>query len=420
MVLGSSLVLARGGPHLLFSSDTHMRRVLPSFSSRVKQIVKRTVRSVPTKSYIPASAASQYTGARWCATSGARGRSDHSAPATSCTMRRDAEKPYACRGDPTFSQLFDHCHTTTSRIAGDFSCDWEHWPCSDFFQVPGGIWTYISESELILNRIYKLPKPIVPLAFHEGNDAHLLFEAGLEYYQYNGETGYLWHYERERFASRDDFLACFLDPVKGKRQMIPQPEDYEAIEDAVQDEEDRAEAAEAARQRRTSIVDFSHHHVRGVSISPQAVVTLRSLRQRITTPYPYSPPSLPRPQLGHGAITVPENHGAFPGCAFCTRRSSRGSASASASISSGFSTTSRFAIDGKNRRRLICTTLSVPFSLSPASPSLPDLGIFATRGSLSGLPLTLSFRPPGPHLGSQQNKSVIYNATTRLCQSEQK
>ncbi|KAJ7662777.1 hypothetical protein DFH06DRAFT_1128988 [Mycena polygramma] len=162
----------------------------------------------------------------------------NSALATFRTMNRKTEKPYARRGDPTFSQLFDHCHTTTSQIAGGFSCDWEQWPCSDFFQVPGGIWT-----------IYKLPKPIIPLAFHEGNDAHLLFEAGSEYYQYDGDSGYLWHYERKWFTSHTDFLANFLDPVKGQRQIIPQPEDLEAIEDAVQDEEDRAEAAEAARQR---------------------------------------------------------------------------------------------------------------------------------------------------------------------------
>ncbi|KAJ7662798.1 hypothetical protein DFH06DRAFT_1325150 [Mycena polygramma] len=95
-------------------------------------------------------------------------------------------------------------------------------------------------------RIYKLPKPIVPLAFHDGNDAHLLFEAGSEYYQYDGENGYLWHYERKRFSSRDDFLANFLDTVKGQRQIIAQPEDFEAIEDTVQTEEDEAEAAEAS------------------------------------------------------------------------------------------------------------------------------------------------------------------------------
>ncbi|KAJ6473396.1 hypothetical protein C8R47DRAFT_1145400 [Mycena vitilis] len=210
-----------------------LRPVATAFSVRAKQTIRRTVLSIPKDSRPTIHRLRLHT--------------HNSTLATSCTMSRETEKPYARRGDPTFSQLFDHCHTTTTQIAGGFSCDWEHWPCSDFFQVPGGgIWTYVSEAEVILNRIYKLPKPIIPLAFHEGNDAHVLFEAGSEYYQYDGDNGYLWHYERKSFISRDDFLANFL---KGKRQIIPQPEDYEAIENAVQDEEDMAEAAEAVRQR---------------------------------------------------------------------------------------------------------------------------------------------------------------------------
>ncbi|KAJ7662781.1 hypothetical protein DFH06DRAFT_1471529 [Mycena polygramma] len=212
-----------------------LRPVATAFPVRAKQTIQRTVLPIPTNSRPTTHRLRLYT--------------HNSTLAAFCTMSRETEKPYARRGDPTFSQLFDHCHTTTSRIAGGFSCDWEHWPCSDFFQVPGGIWTYVSEAEVILNKVYKLPKPIIPLAFHEGNDAHLLFEAGSEYYQYDGDNGYLWHYERKRFTSHTDFLANFLDTVKGQRQVIPQPEDFEAIEHAVQDEEDRAEAAEAARQR---------------------------------------------------------------------------------------------------------------------------------------------------------------------------
>ncbi|KAJ7603694.1 hypothetical protein DFH06DRAFT_1392743 [Mycena polygramma] len=134
-------------------------------------------------------------------------------------------KAFPLRFNPEYKQLFDHCYDATSPIGAGFSRDWENWQRIDFFKVRDS-WMDVTEAELVLNKIYKLPKPIIPLAFLDAHDYHLLLEAGSEHYYLDGADGHLFQYET-RFVDRDDFLENFLE--KGHMKEIPWPEDAKAI-----------------------------------------------------------------------------------------------------------------------------------------------------------------------------------------------
>ncbi|KAJ6461575.1 hypothetical protein C8R47DRAFT_1159266 [Mycena vitilis] len=157
--------------------------------------------------------------------------------ALSTAMVDQSERnPVSLRFNPQYKQLFDHCYDAASPIGAGFSRDWDEWECIDFFRVRD-TWLDITPAELHLNLIYKLPKPIVPLAFLNAHDYHLLFEAGAEYYYFDGADGHLFQYET-RFGDRDDFLENFLE--KGHMKKVPWPEDAEMIADATRAQQNAA------------------------------------------------------------------------------------------------------------------------------------------------------------------------------------
>ncbi|KAJ6461577.1 hypothetical protein C8R47DRAFT_105983 [Mycena vitilis] len=144
-------------------------------------------------------------------------------PARTPMSSQADREPVSLRPNPKYKQLFDHCYDATSPIGAGFSRDWDNWQCIDFFKVRD---SWMAQAELVLNKIYKLPKPIIPLAFLNAHDYHLLFEAGSEYHYLDGADGHLFQYET-RFVDRDDFLMNFLE--KGHMKEIPWPEDAKAI-----------------------------------------------------------------------------------------------------------------------------------------------------------------------------------------------
>ncbi|KAJ6461578.1 hypothetical protein C8R47DRAFT_1225823 [Mycena vitilis] len=153
-------------------------------------------------------------------------------------------KPVLLRSNTEYKQLFDHCYDSSSPICAGFSRDWDNWERADFFRVLDN-WMDVTEAELILNKIYKLPKPVIPLAFLNAHECHLLFEAGSEYYYYDGADGHL--YRCEGFADRDDFIKNFL--VKGHTREIPWPDDGKAIGYETQWQQRDAKSAFVRRQR---------------------------------------------------------------------------------------------------------------------------------------------------------------------------
>ncbi|KAJ7612929.1 hypothetical protein DFH06DRAFT_1344842 [Mycena polygramma] len=188
-----------------------------------------------------------------------------------CRIYLSHFKAVPLRFNPEYKQLFDHCYDTSFPIGARFSRDWDNWERGDFFRVLDN-WMDVTEAELVLNRIYKLPKPIVPFAFLNAHECHLIFEAGSEYYYYDGADGHLYRYEPEGFADRDDFLKNFM--VKAIMKEIPWPDDAKAIIKATQVQQWEPKSVYVQQQRLTA--KASVHFPLWIIISNLKVVSLRS------------------------------------------------------------------------------------------------------------------------------------------------
>ncbi|KAJ7156338.1 hypothetical protein C8R46DRAFT_1115732, partial [Mycena filopes] len=132
------------------------------------------------------------------------------------------------------------CYTTTAPIAEDFSCDWANWSGDTFIRVIPEF-NKITRVEFLFERIYKQTGTIKPLAFMEGAEHRLVFEAGEKYYFWDGIWGNLYCYAKDKFpGGRDDFLLhLFDDGVHGEILPAPLEEEYRRISRALYEEDPR-------------------------------------------------------------------------------------------------------------------------------------------------------------------------------------
>ncbi|KAJ6471218.1 hypothetical protein C8R47DRAFT_746719 [Mycena vitilis] len=131
--------------------------------------------------------------------------------------------------------------TDPNSLPDTFSCDWINWNYLSFFSVLP-YWHNVTTAELVFNLQYKLPKPIIPLAYLRGLDEpHFAFEAGSEYYYYEGSTGQLRHYTAKgQFSSVEDFLSRF--DTDGQYEVMESLKDPQAIADEIDEEQMKAAA----------------------------------------------------------------------------------------------------------------------------------------------------------------------------------
>ncbi|KAJ7062252.1 hypothetical protein C8F01DRAFT_1368879 [Mycena amicta] len=91
-----------------------------------------------------------------------------------------------------------------------FSCDWDSWSHYGFLDVNHG-WYDLSEMEFFVRRVAKVPGTIRPLAFLDGVDPCIAFEADSKYYWLNTASSYLESFGGD-FSSHDAFLLALTKP----------------------------------------------------------------------------------------------------------------------------------------------------------------------------------------------------------------
>ncbi|KAJ7060707.1 hypothetical protein C8F01DRAFT_1253195 [Mycena amicta] len=103
---------------------------------------------------------------------------------------------------------------------GLMSCEWGNWGHIFFLDVHY-LWHDLSEMEFYVKRVAKVPGTIRPLAYVDGVEACIAFEAAGLYYYLNTAAQFLEHFGR--FPSHDDFLrGLSAQPrIRGAVQEFP-------------------------------------------------------------------------------------------------------------------------------------------------------------------------------------------------------
>ncbi|KAJ6619214.1 hypothetical protein B0H10DRAFT_2217073 [Mycena sp. CBHHK59/15] len=126
--------------------------------------------------------------------------------------------------------------SSSIKIPGGFSCDWNKYSDTTFFLVPLE-WHNLSEIDFCVKRLLKVQGTIHPLAYLRMTDPCILFEADGQYYYINCCNDFLVRYGRE-FVSDDDFLTRRLQiksvveefPLHSNQQYAAVCEEQRALE----------------------------------------------------------------------------------------------------------------------------------------------------------------------------------------------
>ncbi|KAJ7062261.1 hypothetical protein C8F01DRAFT_1368887 [Mycena amicta] len=124
-----------------------------------------------------------------------------------------------------------------------FSCDWDSWSHYGFLDVNHG-WYDLSEMEFFVRRVAKVPGTIRPLAFLDGVDPCIAFEADGQYYWLNTASSYLESFGGD-FSSHDAFLLVLTKPPHIDGAFYRFPNDTDNLYSAVCREQ-KLRAAQAA------------------------------------------------------------------------------------------------------------------------------------------------------------------------------
>ncbi|KAJ7062253.1 hypothetical protein C8F01DRAFT_127274 [Mycena amicta] len=175
------------------------------------------------------------------------------------TLRRLPFRPQICQITRSLSTV---SHSTSTHPADNlkkpfaepycskldlrpFSCDWDSWSHYWSLEINEG-WYDLSEMEFFVRRVAKVPGTIRPLAFLDGVDPCIAFEADGKYYWLNTASNYLESFGGD-FSSDDAFLLALTKPPHIDGAVYWFPNDTDNLYSAVCMEQDlRAAKAKAA------------------------------------------------------------------------------------------------------------------------------------------------------------------------------